>query len=1275
MTRRQRIEDLTALAIPGQPALSPDGTEVVYVLATADAAADANVTSLWLASADGSRAARPLTRGRADSAPAWSPDGSTIAFLRADGGPPQLWVLPRDGGEPRQVTSLPLGAGAPAWSPDGTAIAFGAPVDPRAAPGEDDAARARRANAPMVADRLDYQADGAGLTGPLRKHLHVLDLASGQVRQLTEGDWHASDPVWAPGSAMLAFSAATAADADLEPRAPVYVIDVPGAAGGTAEPRLVALAGGYGAPAAWAPDGGALLVVGMTGEDGLAGHARLLRVPLAAGAAAGFGRDHGSRPAAAPGTAPGHGRGGNPETAPEGTDAPSPPGGPARGGRERAVPGPGPEVVDLAGTLDRNVMPGGAGYPGGRPQFADGGDTALFCVRDRGCSHVYAVPSDGSAAPRPVVAGAGRVVSGLSVAPRGGRAGDAAQAGDAAGGRGIAVVVLATPTSYGELVAVDLAAGTETVLTAHGAPAGPQGAPACAGPGADRAAPRAAGPAGEAERAAGPAGQGAALYLRREREFAISDGTVVQGWLIRDPGASGPGPLLLDIHGGPHNAWNGAADPAHLYHQELAARGWTVLLVNPRGSDGYGEAFYTAAAGAWGVADARDFLEPVDALVAEGLADPARLAVTGYSYGGFMTCYLTSRDRRFAAAVAGGVVSDLASMAGTSDEGHALGAWELCAGPGGAAAAPAAGGAVTAGTRRVSAAAARGAFTAMSPLSRVGDVTAPTLILHGGADLRCPVGQAQQWFTALREQGVPARLVLYPGASHLFILDGAPSHRIDYNQRVVDWVEQHASETRRPGREPGPLSTDYWERRLAELAERHKVPGASLGIVRIGPGRPHGDARTEEVIEAAYGYANWPARIEATTGTLFQIGSMSKVWTATLAMQLVDEGKLDLDAPVADVLPELRLADPEVARTVTMRHLLTHTSGIDGDVFTDTGRGDDCVERYVAQLSGQRQNHPLGATWSYCNAGFVLAGRVIEKLTGLTWDEALRQKIYAPLRLEHTVTLAEEALLHRTAAGHVDVTGDPVLAPVWQLPRSLGPAGLICSTPADVLAFARMHLAGGLAPDGTRVLSAESARAMTGLEADLPDKHSLGDSWGIGWIRFGWDGRRLVGHDGNTIGQAAFLRVLADPGTPGAGLAVTLLTNGGHARDLYYDLYTEIFAELAGVAVPPAIEPPPAPVAADITPHLGRYERAGVLIEVLARTEQNDGPTLRTTVTGPLAALVPDPVDEYPMTPAGPGLWLVREPGTRTWAPVTFYALPAGERYLHFGARATPKVA
>jgi hypothetical protein len=139
----------------------------------------------------------------------------------------------------------------------------------------------------------------------------------------------------------------------------------------------------------------------------------------------------------------------------------------------------------------------------------------------------------------------------------------------------------------------------------------------------------------------------------------------------------------------------------------------------------------------------------------------------------------------------------------------------------------------------------------------------------------------------------------------------------------------------------------------------------------------------------------------------------------------------------------------------------------------------------------------------------------------------------------------------------------------------------------------------------------------------------------------------------------------------GAGLAVTLLTNGGNTRDLYGDLYREIFAELAGVAMPEPIAPPAEPAACDIAPHLGTYERASVRMEVLAGS--GEGPVLRTTTLGPLAELTPEPVSEYPMTAVSDDLWLVREPDAQTWIPVTFYALGTGEKYLHFGARATPK--
>jgi len=445
---------------------------------------------------------------------------------------------------------------------------------------------------------------------------------------------------------------------------------------------------------------------------------------------------------------------------------------------------------------------------------------------------------------------------------------------------------------------------------------------------------------------------------------------------------------------------------------------------------------------------------------------------------------------------------------------------------------------------------------------------------------------------------------------------------------------------------------DWLQENLPKLAAQYQVPGATAAVT-VG----------DEVAEAATGVLNKNTGVETTTDSLFQIGSITKVWTATVAMQLVDEGLLKLDAPIADVLPELRLADPDVTKKVTLRHLLTHTSGIDGDVFTDTGRGDDCLELYVAGLREVAQNHPISATWSYCNSGFSLAGRVIERLTGTTWDEALRQRLVQPLGLTRTLTLPEEALLHRTAVGHL-TTGR---TPVWGLPRSMGPAGLISSTVADVLAFARLHLTGGLGPDGRRLVSESGVAAMTEKQADLPDRHTLGDSWGLGWARMGWDGHRLVGHDGNTIGQSAFLRLL-----PEQGLAVTLLANGGHTRDLYEELFAEIFAEVAGVAMAAPLAPPALPPTVEVRQCLGRYARTGVLIEVF---EGDDGPTLRHTVTGPLAQFTPEPTKEYTLVPVEQDLFVVREPGMRTWSPVTFFSLPTGERYVHLGVRATPKVA
>jgi len=449
----------------------------------------------------------------------------------------------------------------------------------------------------------------------------------------------------------------------------------------------------------------------------------------------------------------------------------------------------------------------------------------------------------------------------------------------------------------------------------------------------------------------------------------------------------------------------------------------------------------------------------------------------------------------------------------------------------------------------------------------------------------------------------------------------------------------------------------HWQERLALLADKHGVPGANLAILADG-----------EVSDTAYGVLNLRTKVEATPDSLFQIGSISKVWTATLIMQLVDEGLLDLDAPVVKYLPEFKVADPEVTKTVTTRHLLTHSSGIDGDFFHDTGRGDDCVEKYVAACADLKQNHPLGATMSYCNSGYTVLGRIIEVLREKTWDAVLRERIFAPLGLTSAGTLPEEALLYRAATGHVTPPGQEIMVtPVWGIFRSAGPAGLIHATARDTLAFAQLHLADGVTPDGTRVLSAESAQAMRVPQVAVPDTHTLGSHWGLGWILMTWSGREVYGHDGGTLGQSAFMRIVPD-----AGVAVCLLTNGGHTMDLFRDLFNEILGELAGIQLPEKPEPPAEAPKVDLTPFVGRYAREGVELTIEAEGDHLVG-TMKTT--SELSAAMGDqeipPMDIRPVD--GANLFVGRLPGEESWTPFVFFTLD-GVQYLHFGARATPKV-
>jgi CubicO group peptidase (beta-lactamase class C family) len=470
------------------------------------------------------------------------------------------------------------------------------------------------------------------------------------------------------------------------------------------------------------------------------------------------------------------------------------------------------------------------------------------------------------------------------------------------------------------------------------------------------------------------------------------------------------------------------------------------------------------------------------------------------------------------------------------------------------------------------------------------------------------------------------------------------------------------------------LNAANWTARLDELAAEANVPGAVLGIWSDG----------QEIL-AAHGVLNAATQVPVTTDSVFQVGSITKLWTATMIMQLVDEGLLSLDTTVSEVLPGERLGTADVGGQVTVRHLLTHTSGIDGDVFTDTGRGDDCVERYVGLLAEVPSVFTPGATYSYCNSGYVLLGRIIEVIDGQSWDESLRERLTGPLAATQTVTLPEEAILRRAAVGH-QRCGTPVH--VWGLPRSIGPAGLITATPSDLLTFARLHLDGGITADGNRLLSEAAVTAMRSACAAIPEFSAPGSAIGLGWRLSRWGNRTIVGHDGDTIGQSAYLRI-----DPEAGIAACLLTNSAESESLYREVFSEVFGDLTGVTMP--LPPRPAdgvpgsgsgpeaggqpartPGVADLERYAGRYERMSRQFDVSVRDGQL---RMALTMTGNLAALVDAEPEDLLLYPAEPPdssgtRFVLRSGDDEPWAPVSFDQLADGTPYLYMSGRVAPRV-
>jgi CubicO group peptidase (beta-lactamase class C family) len=365
----------------------------------------------------------------------------------------------------------------------------------------------------------------------------------------------------------------------------------------------------------------------------------------------------------------------------------------------------------------------------------------------------------------------------------------------------------------------------------------------------------------------------------------------------------------------------------------------------------------------------------------------------------------------------------------------------------------------------------------------------------------------------------------------------------------------------------------WFEKELPQLIDRANVPAASVAVSING-----------NVARSASGVLSTATGVTATVDSVFQIGSITKVWTATLIFQLVDEGKVDIDDLVTQYVPNFRTANPKLSSQIRVRHLLSHTSGIEGDIWLDTGRGANALELYVDLLVNVKNLFPPGMMYSYSNAGYSVLGRVVEVVRQRPFDDCLREYLIGPLKLAYTAVDAEEAIRYRAAIGHLGPQNDP--APFWSLFHSAAPAGASLSTTArDLLTFVEMHMSEGRIGSEKTLLTPASVAQMQQRQVERPGLGYFGSASGLGWEFFDQSDEPVFGHDGATLGQESYLRVL-----PARDVSIAILTNGGNSAKLANILLEGIYTKLGVQTRPLPIPSQWTTVATEPERFIGVYE-------------------------------------------------------------------------------------
>lgn len=642
--------DISLLPILGRPTLSGDGRFAVVSVSRVDLDADDGVHELWLADTTGRSPARLLTQGPYDGAPAFSPDGRWLAFLRpAPGGPAQLHLLPMDGGDAFVVTDQPLGAGQPVWSPDSQRIAYAARVP--------QAGRYRRGvpprkEAPRRITKLRYMADGFGYWFDRPRQVFVTDpfTEDRATVQVTASEHDHGDIDWSPDGALLTFVAARHATHGDDLRNDVWVSP----SDGTGELRALT-------------DGGLTLGCPRFSADGT----------LVCFAAENLDEHNQGIANSSYGlwSAP--------------VDGSAPP---------RRLTDPEPYHLSYSSQM-----------------IATGREGVYFANDRRGEVNLILVPYDGGE-PTPVITGE-RQVNGFAVAE---------------GEHGVTIAaVVADASSAGDLMV--WSNGTERMLTSFGPELGATGR----------------------------------VLPAEEFTATTPDGYPLQGWIVR-PEGEGPHPVILQIKGGPFTQWgytlNGPAsfEEAQVY----AGAGYAVVLGNPRGAAGYGQAHGKYILDDLPRRTAEDLLTLLGAALEAPDLDSGRVGMMGGSFGGYMAAWMAAHHgKHFNAAIAERGCYAIDSHSASSDEGIILSLALYGTDP--------------------------ERWRDASPLTHADGIDLPMLLIQSEEDRHTPMEQAQRMFVALKLRGVPVEMLVFPGETHEMSRTGLPSHRLARYEAVLEWWARH----------------------------------------------------------------------------------------------------------------------------------------------------------------------------------------------------------------------------------------------------------------------------------------------------------------------------------------------------------------------------------------------------------------------------------------------------------------------------------------------------